>query len=237
MNRDDWHVGWDAHLEKYLKAPPRTGIYIKNHFPSIRTSLEIACGSSRDSVFLSRKNVEATASDYAYKILINLKKRFRHPYLKYCPADAFDLPFRSNSFDMVFHNGFFILFNNNHDIKKMLIEQARVSRKYVLFLVHNRLNFELIKLFKGLAPNDPIYDIRFFEPTEIEGIVRDSEIQIQSLKILKFGGQFDLFFSKKIWWNFPNVLYPFRNRIIPILYRFQTWEKTERIACLVGLRK
>lgn len=237
MNQDNWYHNWQIHLEQYLQAPPRTGIYIHEYYPSIRSSLEIACGSSRDSIYLAKKGVEATASDYEGRLIQDLKDRFSYPNLKYQQADAFCLPFENDSFDIVFHNGFFVLFNNNDDIKSMLVEQARVSRRYIVFFVHNKLNSALVKNFKELALSDSIYDIRFFEPNEIESIVKESAITPRSIKILKFGGQYDIFFSKRIKGILPNIVYPFRTRIIPRIYQYQSWKRTERVACHIELNK
>jgi len=237
LNKDDWYESWKIHLEQYLKAPPRTGIYIHAHFPRINSSLEIACGSSRDSIYLAKKQVGATASDYEYRVIDELKKRFIHRKLKYQQADAFELPFNDNAFDMVFHNGFFVLFENNQDIKTMIVEQARVSRKYVLFFVHNKRNRDLVRQFGKLAPNDSIYDIRFFEPNEIERIASEANIDRCSLKILKFGGKCDLLYSKQLKRFILNIAYPWRTVVIPRLYEMQKWEKTERIGCLIELNK
>jgi ubiquinone/menaquinone biosynthesis C-methylase UbiE len=214
MNQDDWYKSWQIHLEQYLKAPPRTGMFIHSFFPSIRNSLEIACGSSRDSIYLAKKDIDATASDYESRVINDLQKRFSFPHLKYQQANAFHLTFDDATFDMVFHNGFFVCFHNDKDIHAMLREQARVSRKHIVFFVHNKLNTSLVKRFAELAPTDPIYDIHFFDPDEI-----------------------DLFFSKKIKRIIPNVLYPFREKVIPRLYQRQPWEKTERIACHIELKK
>ncbi len=237
MNKDDWFESWKCHLEQYLQAPPRTGIYIHANFSKIRSSLEIACGSSRDSIYLAKKQVEATASDYEDRVIDELKNRFNYSKLKYVQADAFKLPFHDNSFDMVFHNGFFVCFYKDQDIKTMLVEQARVSRKYVLFFVHNKLNIGLVNQFNRLAPSDPIYDIRFFEPNEIEQIVRDTDIDSRSVRILKFGGKYDMLYSKRIKRFIPNITFPLRTVIIPKLYEMQKWEETERIGCLIELKK
>ena len=237
MNQGDWYKSWQIHLEQYLKAPPRTGMFIHSFFPPIRNSLEIACGSSRDSIYLAKKGVDATASDYESRVINDLQKRFSFPHLEYQQADAFHLTFDDATFDMVFHNGFFICFHNDKEIHAMLREQARVSRKHIVFFIHNKLNASLVNRFAELAPTDPIYDIRFFDPDEIKDIVRSSPIKDYSVEILKFGGQFDLFFSKKIKRIIPNVLYPFREKVIPRLYQRQPWEKTERIACHIELKK
>ncbi|HOG20851.1 MAG TPA: class I SAM-dependent methyltransferase, partial [Salinivirgaceae bacterium] len=233
----DWYESWKTHLAQYLNNPPRTGIYIHAKFPKISSSLEIASGSSRDSVYLAKKKVEATASDYEDRVIDDLRKRFVYRRLKYQQADAFNLPFNDNTFDLVFHNGFFIYFKKDLDITIMLIEQARVARKYVVFFVHNKMNYNLVQQFKELAPKDPIYDIRFFEPDEVERIASTAGIDKRSVKIFKFGGKYDRFYSKRLRRFIPNPIYPFRTVMIPHLYDLQNWEDTERIGCLIELDK
>jgi len=236
MDKDDWYKSWQVHLEQYLKAPPRTGIFIHSYFPKLRSSLEIACGSSRDSIYLAKKGVKATATDYEGRIIDELKNRFNHFNLQYKQADAFNLSFADNSFEIVFHNGFFIYFSDNNKIFLMLEEQARVANT-IIFFVHNRLNNNLVKKFRELAPNDPIYDIRFFEPYEVESIVKKSNIKIKNMKIYKFGGKYDVFYSKRIKRIVPNIIYPFREYLIPRLYQLQSWEETERVCCVIRVDK
>lgn len=233
MKREDWYKIWQYHLSKYLKSPPRTGIFIGEYFPSIRNVLEIACGSSRDSIYLAKKGISVTAIDYEERLIKCLKRLFRYSNLSYCVVDAFKLPFKNDTFDLVFHNGFFILFNKNEDIYELLREHARVSRKFVLFFVHNKLNINLVQIFSKLALRDPLYKIRFFEPKEVLEIVKNSKIKPRFVKIMKFGGTFDTAFSI----SGSKLLYPLTVRIIPRLYQIQPWEKTERIACLIELNK
>lgn len=234
MKRENWYKIWQHHLSGYLKSSPRAGIFISEYFSSIRNVLEIACGSSRDSIYLAKKGISVTAIDYEERLVNYLKGQFRYPNLSYCVVDAFKLPFKNDTFDLVFHNGLFVYFNKDEDIYELLKEHARVSRKYVLFFVHNKLNLNLVQNFSKLAVHDPLYKIRFFEPREVVEIVNNSEIKkLRLVKIMKFGGPFDAAFSIRGL----KLLYPLTVKIIPRLYQIQPWEKSERVACLIEVVK
>jgi len=237
MNENEWSKSWQHHLEEYLARPARTGIFVYRYCSDISTALEIACGSSRDSIYLAHKGIKSTASDYNAELIAMLRERFTYDNLSYIETNAFNLPFEDNTFDVTFHNGFFIYFSSDDDICLLLREQYRVSKKYILFFVHNKLNDSLVRRFKKLALNDPIYDARFFTPSEVEDIVHHAGIGYDSLKILKFGGPIDLLYNKRVKRIIPNIFYPFRESIIPKLYQLQPWGKTERVACLIHLKK
>jgi len=233
-----WKNTWERHLTGYLSSPPRTGIFISTRFNKrIQTILEIACGSSRDSVYLAKKNYFVTATDFDENTIEYLKSRFINPHLKYVVADAFHLPFMDNQFDLVFHNGFFILFENNNDIIKLLKEQARVSNKYILILIHNQNNKNLLDIFSEKRKSDPLYDVRFFTVNEIMSIIKHSGIKTKNIKILKFGNRFDILYSENIGQHIPNIFFKHREKIVPFLYQFELWKNTERIACLIELNK
>ena len=233
-----WQNTWKKHLETYFSTTSRTGIFIKHMFGhKIKSTLEIACGSSRDSIYLAQNGYFASASDYNNDMIKYLKNRFKIDNLKYITNDAFSLSLEENSFDLIFHNGFLIYFLEDEKIFQILKEQERVSRKYILIIVHNKLNENLITLFKKLSLNDKLYDIRFFEPDEFQRIVEDSKISYKKIIFFKFGGKMDRLYNKLIFKKIPNILYPFRTYIIPKLYQIQKWENTERVACLVELNK
>lgn len=235
MDKENWSLAWEKHLENYLKAPARTGIFAKVYAKGITSSLELGCGSGRDSIFLSQKGISAVATDYEPTVICKLQERFKDYSVKFCIADAFDLPFHGNTFDLVFHNGFFILFNSNYDVINLIHEQKRVSKKYILILVHNKINRRLVTEFEALAPSDPVYNIRFFTKEELDQIVKSAQIKFKSIRYFKFGGKYDAFYDKWIKKIIPNLLYSFREYFIPRLYQLQRWEKTERIACLIEL--
>jgi hypothetical protein len=119
----------------------------------------------------------------------------------------------------------------------MLREQERVSRKYIVCLVHNSDNTKLVQQFKEKSKKDDLYKIRFFDNNEIVKIVEGSGIQYKSIRILKFGGFSDVFYKKVLKKYVPNILYPFRKYLIPKLYQLQKWENTERVCCIIELDK
>ncbi len=235
-NKTFWAESWIQHIDRYLQSAPRTGFFIHRHFKNIKTILEIAGGSCRDSGYLA-SHYSVTATDFDEKTLRFLKQhRFSKNSLKYIVADAFDLCFQENSFDLVFHNGFFIYFNDE-DILKMLKEQARISKKYIVIFIHNGENEELIKKFREKAEKDKLFEIRFFNKNVIVDIVKNSGIKIKSYGIVKFGGFFDVFYKNKFKKIIPNILKPFGKYFVPYLYQLQNWEKTERICCIIELDK
>lgn len=236
MEQKNWEISWEEHLDEYLKMPPRTGIFIKYYFPNIHNCLEIGCGSCRDSIYLAEKKIRTVASDYTYQVIANVRKRFIVRNLNYLQADAFELPFKDNAFELVFHNGLFVLFRENKSIIKMISEQLRVSNRHILILIHNMLNHTLLKRFAEKATKDPIYNIRFFNPKEMVEILKSCGLKSESIKIYKFGGFYDYFYSKRIRRLIPNIFYPIRRGIIPRLYQFQSWHHTERIAVQVDLK-
>jgi len=232
MDKKEWSTSWEKHLENYLKAPARTGIFAKAYLKGVASSLELGCGSGRDSIYLARYGIEAIATDYEPTVIGKLQEQFKDSNLpvKFREADAFNLPFQDHKFDLVFHNGLFIYFNNNQDIINMLYEQKRISQKYILILAHNKTNSRLVTQFEALSQSDSIYDIRFFTKEELYQIVKSSQINAKSIQFLKFGGRFDKFYE-----IFKKFKISFFERWIPYLYQWQRWKKTERIACLIEL--
>lgn len=232
-----WEESWVKHIEDYLNSPPRAGVFLASYFKNVNSVLEIAGGSCRDSRYLENIGYEATGSDFDEKTLCYLQEeKFPADKLNYSKEDAFSLTFEKDSFDLIFHNGFFIYFNND-DLTKMLKEQERVSKKYIVIFVHNIENKNLVKTFKEESKKDDLYKIRFFNKDEIIEIVKNSGIKYKSVKVKKFGGFFDLFYNRTLKRVIPNILYPFRKLLIPKLYQLQKWENTERICCIVELDK
>lgn len=232
-----WEESWIKHIETYLDTTPRAGIFIENYFRNTNKILEIAGGSCRDSRYLANERFDATGSDFDEKTLQYLEKeRFPNDILKYSKEDAFNLTFVNNNFDLVFHNGFFIYFDNK-SLNLMLLEQGRVAKKHIVIFVHNKQNNNLVRSFREKSEKDDLYKIRFFDKAEIINIVQNSGIKYKKIKVRKFGGFFDVFYKKRLKKIVPNILYPFRKLLIPKLYQLQKWENTERICCVIELDK
>ena len=234
-----WEKSWQNYLDEYLKKPPRAGVFLRQYFKNkVNTVLEIAGGSCRDSRYLANNGFDATGSDLDEKTINYLRtEKFPNDKLNYSVEDAFNLSFQDNFFDLVFHNGFFIYFDDNNQIIDMLKEQERVSKKYIVIFVHNKKNKKLIEIFKEKSKYDDLYKIRFFGKDEIVKIVKNSGIKYKKINILKFGGIFDAFYKKRLKKIIPNILYSVREQVIPKLYQFQKWENTERICCIIELDK
>jgi len=232
-----WEEAWARHLEQYLMLPPRTGYWIDQRLPLRGQSvLEIAGGSCRDSRFLAEKGINCIGSDFEEKTLRYLASRFKDSAFKLRQADGFSLPFKDNEFHTSFHNGFWVLFSDA-DIKRLAVEQARVTKKYMVILVHNKLNSRLACEFEEKSMTDELYRIRFFEPGELSAILNGTDIKIKSILIEKFGGPVDFLLYRGKWMESVGLSKHLLKRIVPKVYRFQPWNKVERIACVVELDK
>jgi SAM-dependent methyltransferase len=236
FDQEFWGKSWHTHLEAYLRATPRFGIYIDHLFKkAVKSCLEIACGSGRDSVYLAKKGKQVTSCDYEDKLIAIIKDHFRDiPNIRFKTDDAFHLTQEDKSVDLSFHNGFFILFSEDDKIFRLLKEQERVTRKYIVFAVHNERNQRLQKSFRGRSEKDRLFDVRFFSPREVFRIIEQSRIKARRVRLAKFGGPVDVLYQKKIR-RCPNPLRGMSSRLVPTLYSFLPWERTERVVAIIQL--
>lgn len=238
MDAEAWGAVWQEKIEHYLNAVPRTGVFIDRYFRGkVHTILEVAAGSSRDSIYLAKQGFHVTASDYERNIIQCMEERTHESRIRFVHADAFHMGMENDAFDLVFHNGFFVLFDENEAIVDLLREQARIARHYIVIFVHNALNHAHVSHFEKLAQSDPLYKIRFFEPDEVAAVVKQSGIAVRRLEWMKFGGPYDILFYKRMKKVIPNLLYPMRTWLVPRGYQRQRWDKTERVCCVIELDK
>ena len=237
IKNEAWPKLWRRHLELYLSKPPRTGFWMNAWFGRRAHSfLELACGSGRDSVYLAQKGHEVMGTDLDAETLQTLSRRFCDERVKFQPADASALDFKDNQFDVVFHNGLWVLLEDDEAILKMLREQVRVARKYAVILVHNAENEDLMNRFQARSKSEELYDIRFFNRGELHGLISRSGIPYKRVRMLKFGGRMDLLYqAKRVKRLVPNVLWPIRHLAVPRLYQLEDWSRVERVACVVEL--
>lgn len=230
-----WSDAWKRHIEGYLAAPPRAGFWLARHFDPGLTYLEIAGGSCRDSRYLASLGCKAVGSDFDEKTLQYVKSRFAESPLELVREDAFSFSFPDQAFDISFSNGFWVLFNDDQRVAQLMREQARVTRRYMIALVHNIENRRLIGTFAERAKRDSLYDIRFFNRNEIYKLLAEAGIQYKSVETFKFGGPMDRLFAPRVK-GMPNVVRPRAPRLVPLLYRLQSWSTTERVGWLIRLR-
>jgi ubiquinone/menaquinone biosynthesis C-methylase UbiE len=125
------HPDW----AKAYERPVELGSFVDNvcshndHFVEItsrrpRRVLEVGVGGGSSPVFLSHLGVEVVAVDNNSGVLdaartVNGRLNGR---MQLQSADAFNLPFEANSFDMVCHQGFFEHFDDE-EIRRLTAEQ------------------------------------------------------------------------------------------------------------------
>jgi len=230
-----WSDAWKRHVENYLVAAPRTGYWLETRFPQQRSVLEIAGGSCRDSRYLASVWDRSVGTDFDEKTILYLKNRFPDARHEVRREDGFALSFDDKAFELSFSNGFWVLFPDDEAILNLIREQARVTRKWMVVLVHNDLNEGLKTTFARHTQTDPLYDIRFFTPENVETLIRAAGIPFRSISLEKFGGRVDALYRRPTT-LVPNLLYSSAGRIAPRLYRYQSWKHTERVACVVELQ-
>ena len=238
INNELWPNLWRQYLDQYLSKPARTGIWIDAHFGKKASScLELGCGSGRDAMYLAQRGHRVVGSDLDDVTLAELESRFSNETLNFRVQNASALTFGDNSFDVVYHNGLWVLFDDDDLIKKMLSEQLRVASKYAVILVHNEENGTLRHQFRTRADGgDQLYDIRFFTRRSLVELIQSTGLKYRSLKLMKFGGRFDAFYRKTpIKRVVPNIVWPIRKRVVPRLYQAESWARTERVACVLEL--
>jgi len=169
-------LSWSKYYNKDVKINEFLGnLYSHKEFLTCilnyepKKVLEIGCGTAGMSIFLSYLGLDITAIDNDKNLLKKQKeiiKKFNSRVnLQY--ADAFSLPFKDNSFDLVFHQGFFEHFSNQ-EIYKLLKEQLRVS-KIVVFSVPN--NF---------YPQKDFGNERLMSKKQWEEILKDFKLELST---------------------------------------------------------
>lgn len=228
-----WANTWSDHLQSYNKKPPRTGRFIENYFKkNVDSILELACGSGRDARFLTRSYSRVIMSDFDKLSIHQNVQKYPEMITNPIVCDAFNLPFMTNSVDLVYHNGFFILFAENEAIFKLIREEMRISKKFVFILVHNKEHIYYPFLYHLLKKSNPLYDFRFFSKNEIYSIVRKA-VKGDSIKMVKFGSLFDPVLNRIPLNLFPESIQKIVFFINFILYRVTPWSLTERIGLII----
>ncbi len=143
--------------------------------------LEVGAGTGRDSETLSSKGAEVWTLDYSEESLRLMANNIEQPVRIVC-GDAFALPFASDSFDVVFHQGLLEHFTNPGP-GDILAENHRVLKPggHVLADVPQRFHYYTLakhvlmffdKWFAGWETE--------FSPKEIESMVEDAGFEIVS---------------------------------------------------------
>lgn len=107
-----------------------------------RDILDLGCGAGQNSAMLAYNGRKTTLLDMSNENLVFSARLFENLGLagQFCQADMTKpLPFEDNSFDIVFSCGVFEYFTDE-EIKSILKEALRVSKKRVIIMVPNALS-------------------------------------------------------------------------------------------------
>lgn len=165
-----WNEKWGEIFESYQKDL-RNACYVHAVLDAEdRSILEIGAGSFRDVAELRRRALDCVGIDFSAEAVQQAKQFF--PNLKSCfhEMSAFDLRFSDKSFDVSYHNGFWVLFSDEK-IGMLLREQVRVTRSKLIATVHNAHNQHFVRYFDEKKQVDPLFDIRFFEVDELKALM------------------------------------------------------------------
>jgi ubiquinone/menaquinone biosynthesis C-methylase UbiE len=96
--------------------------------------LEIGAGMGGDSLYLAEKGARVTVLDFSREAIENIKKSSVREgvNIETVLADAKETPFKDESYDIVFHQGFLEHFA---DTRPYLLEQRRIIKKGGLLVV------------------------------------------------------------------------------------------------------
>ncbi len=151
--------------------------------------LEVGSGTGVMSILLSHLGYDVTSIDNDRTVLKKAEKNNMHynGKVNFEFADAFKLPYKNKSFDISYSQGLFEHFSHE-DIKKLLDEQIRVTKKAVIISVPNK--------------NYPEYDIgneKLYSGKKWENLIR----KLSGKKVHSFDYQYLLRKNKpfKTVWN------------------------------------
>jgi ubiquinone/menaquinone biosynthesis C-methylase UbiE len=133
-----WDDFWSKEPNVGLYAL-RVGLFERNRAAKGMETLEVGAGTGIDSVNLALKGANVTCLDYSDNALNASKKVFSKFGAKgnFVKADAVNLPFADDSFDLVFNAGVVEHFKKPDAIIK---EMRRASKKYVMVWVPQKFH-------------------------------------------------------------------------------------------------
>nr|WP_313402585.1 methyltransferase domain-containing protein [Pseudomonas sp.] len=168
----DWDSKW-ADIFEHYQQDLRHAYYIQAMLDAEdRHVLEIGAGSFRDMAELRRRGVDCEGMDFSQESAQLARQQFPEFSNAIHRMSAFDMSFADKAFDVSYHNGVWVLFDDVQ-IKALAVEQARITRNRMIATVHNAHNRQFVEYFDRLKKDDPLYDIRFFEMDEVSSLMRE----------------------------------------------------------------
>ncbi|WP_433977673.1 class I SAM-dependent methyltransferase [Erwinia sp. E_sp_B01_9] len=179
---------------------------------------------------MNKGNVEGHGMDFSQEAVSLAKKYYPQLAERFSQKDAFNLDFADNHFDMSYHNGFWVLFDDEN-IKKLAVEQARVTRDRMIVTVHNGHNKEFKRYFDSKSATDTLFNIRFFECEEITALMKTVCQKVTIIPVGKGKKRHEDFLIRK-GLGHPAILKAYFD-----LSRQALLDQSERLMCIGELQK
>lgn len=210
---DDWYTK-ENHPIALLRAENQVRVpwiaqEIKN---SCQRVLDIGCGGGFLTNALALKGHEVFGIDLSSTSLEVAQRKDATQKVRYQVANAYDLPFENESFDVVCAMD---ILEHVENPQKVIEEASRVLKKNGMFFFHtfNRNFFSYLIIIKGVdwfTPNAPtnmhVYSL-FIKPKEMKKMLQKESLEIGSLRGFRpkiwSKELFKLVFRKKISPTFP----------------------------------
>jgi SAM-dependent methyltransferase len=228
---EDWNGQWKKWFAQYSKGNPRLGKWLDSRY-SIKgkKTLEIGAGSGRESRYLAPTAMSVTCVDFSPEAVGLLEASRLPSNMEAVQASAETLPFPARSFDITFHKGLWIYFEDDRQLRALMREQLRVTRKVALAIVQNALNTNQVAQAKAKAANDPLFNFRWFKPSELDQLADRALSSLgmnAKIRILKYGNP-----SLS---RFLSPLGTFGDRSASMIYPFLPWSRVECAALEIVL--
>jgi SAM-dependent methyltransferase len=174
--------------------------------------LEVGAGTGRDGILLSREGAIVVSLDYSIQSLAMIQSQLgtNSSVLPAC-GDAFQLPFRDGTFDVVFHQGLLEHFRNPDDL---IAENARVLKPGGIMLVDVPQKYHYYTVVKHVMIALGLW----FAGWETEYSVSELErlLEKHSLTVLESYGEW---FNPPIWYRM------LRKALLPVHIRLPMYPR------------
>lgn len=195
--REHWDRFWRDHEaidDVYSNEDRLLGQLRKLDAPG-KLVLEVGAGSGRDSLALAREGARVVVLDYSRPSLQTMRRlaeRLSIPVDLVC-ADAFQMPFRDDTIDVVFHQG---LLEHFRDPLPLLRENVRVTARGGHVLVDVPQTYHLYTLMKKLL----IAIDKWFAGWETQFTVRELESHMRAVG-LEIRGSYGDWMVPGLWYR------------------------------------
>lgn len=174
--------------------------------------LEVGAGMGGDSIHLAQKGASVTVLDFTREALELIEENAKKSKVKITTvqADARAMPFRDNTFDVIFHQGLLEHFKNPQELldeQKRVLKpggyiQVDVPQRYTTYTIKKHVLMWLGKWFAGWE--------REFSVGELENLLR----RVGLIPIKSYG------------WGYYGKLYNLRHAKLGVWYK-KVWQWVE----------